>query len=91
MCLGTGKAFLAAMEEARAAANAEGIALTKEELQEWAALIDTLLPDGEPSMRQDTKAGRKTEVDLFGRLVCELGEKHKIKTPQNEMFCRMLS
>lgn len=52
MCLGTGKAFLAAMEEARAAANAEGIALTKEELQEWAALIDTLLPGGEPSMRQ---------------------------------------
>ena len=85
------KAFLAAMEEARAVANAEGIALTKEELQEWAALIDTLLPDGEPSMRQDTKAGRKTEVGLFGKLVCELGEKHRIKTPQNEMFCRMLS
>ena len=83
-------AFLAAMEEARAVANAEGIALTKEELQNWINLIDTLAPDREPSMRQDTKAGRKTEVGLFAALVCELGKKHGIKTPQNEMFRRML-
>lgn len=82
--------FLAAMEEARAVANAEGIALTEEELQAWADLVDALSPDGEPSMRQDTKAGRKTEVDLFGALVCELGVKHGIKTPQNEAYYRML-
>lgn len=84
------RALLTAMEEARAVANAEGIALMEEEQNEWIALIDTLLPDGEPSMRQDTKAGRKTEVDLFGKLVCELGKKHKIKTPQNERLCGIL-
>ncbi len=85
------KEFLAAMDEARIVANAEGIGLTEEELQDWVMLIDTLLPDGEPSMRQDTKAGRKTEVDLFGALVCELGMKHGIKTPQNEAYYQMLA
>lgn len=85
------KELLTAMEEARAVANAEGITLTEEELREWVNLIDTLLPDGEPSMRQDTKAGRKTEVDLFSALVCELGKKHGIKTPQNEKFYQMLA
>lgn len=84
------EAFLSAMREAMAVANAEGIDLTERELQEWTDLIDTLSPDGEPSMRQDTKAGRKTEVDLFGTLVCELGRKHGIPTPQNEAFRRML-
>ena len=84
------EAFLAAMREAMMTANAEGIALTERELQDWTDLIDTLSPDGEPSMRQDTKAGRKTEVDLFSTLVCELGKKHGIPTPQNEMFRRML-
>ncbi len=82
--------FLAAMREAMAVANAEGIALTERELEDWTNLIDTLSPDGEPSMRQDTKAGRKTEVDLFGRLVCELGRKHGIATPQNDIFQQML-
>lgn len=87
---GRREAFLAAMREAMAVANAEGIALTERELQDWTDLIDTLSPEGEPSMRQDTKAGRKTEVDLFGTLVCELGKKHGIQTPQNEIFRRML-
>lgn len=84
------EAFLAAMREAMAVANAEGIALTERELQDWTDLIDTLSPAGEPSMRQDTKAGRKTEVDLFSTLVCELGRKHGIPTPQNDIFQRML-
>lgn len=83
-------AFLAAMQEARAVACAEGIEITEKELLDWVALLNTLSPDGEPSMRQDTRAGRKTEVDLFAGLVCELGKKHGIKTPQNEIYYQML-
>ena len=84
-------AFLAAMREARAVAAAEGIELTEKELSDWVKLLDTLSPDGEPSMRQDTRAGRKTEVELFAGLVCALGKKHGIPVPQNEAFYRMLT
>ncbi len=43
---------------------------------------------GEPSMRQDSKAGRKTEVALFAGTICELGEKHGIAVPVNERFLK---
>ncbi|MCM1387988.1 MAG: 2-dehydropantoate 2-reductase [Bacillus sp. (in: Bacteria)] len=76
----------AAMRETILVANAEGVDLTEKDLNDWLAIIDTLNPDGEPSMRQDSKAGRKTEVVLFAGTVCELGKKHGIKTPVNDMF-----
>ncbi len=84
-------AMIAAMEEARAVAGAEGILLSEEELGRWVALMDTLSPSGEPSMRQDTKAGRKTEVELFAGLACRLGKKHGIATPQNDKFYEALT
>ena len=37
-------------------------------------------------MRQDSKAGRKTEVVLFAGTICELGKKHGIATPVNDIF-----
>lgn len=76
----------AAMRETILVANAEGVDLSEQDLQEWVAIIDTLNPDGEPSMRQDSKAGRKTEVVLFAGTICELGKKHHIATPVNDMF-----
>jgi len=82
--------MLAAMQEARSVAQAEGISLSVEELEAWAGLMDTLDPNGEPSMRQDTKAGRKTEVELFAGVVCRLGRKHGIKTPWNDRFYQEL-
>ena len=81
----------AAMEEARQVACAEGIALNTSEIREWIKLIDSLSPDCEPSMRQDTREGRRTEVDLFAGLVCALGRKHGIETPRNDQFYEKLS
>lgn len=76
----------AAMRETIRVANAEGVDLTEKDLEDWVAVIDGLNPDGEPSMRQDSKAGRKTEVVLFAGTVCELGKKHCIATPVNDIF-----
>lgn len=76
----------AAMRETILVANAEGVDLSEKDLNDWVAIIDTLDPDGEPSMRQDSKAGRKTEVVLFAGTVCELGKKHGIATPVNDNF-----
>lgn len=76
----------AAMRETILVANAEGVDLTEKDLEDWVAVIDGLNPDGEPSMRQDSKAGRKTEVALFAGTICELGKKHCIATPVNDIF-----
>ena len=80
----------AAMREVVAVANAEGIGLTEQDVTEWTATIDGLNPDGEPSMRQDSKAGRPTEVQLFAGTVCALGRKHGIPTPVNDVFLENL-
>ena len=79
--------YIAAMEEARICANAEGAALTEEDLDHWLAVMDSLSPDGEPSMRQDTKAGRPTEAGLFCGTVAEIAARHGIDVPVNRMFC----
>lgn len=76
----------AAMRETILVANAEGVELSDKDMADWIAVIDGLNPDGEPSMRQDSKAGRKTEVVLFAGTICELGKKHGIHTPVNDMF-----
>ena len=76
----------AAMRETILVANAEGVDLSEKDLTQWVAVIDGLNPDGEPSMRQDSKAGRKTEVVLFAGTICELGRKHGIDTPVNDKF-----
>ena len=78
--------FIAAMEEARACAGAEGVDLTEEDLQKWVDVMDSLVPDGEPSMRQDTKAGRPTEAGLFCGTVIEIAERHGLEVPVNRMF-----
>ncbi len=78
----------AAMRETILVANAEGIALSDKDMADWIAVIDGLSPDGEPSMRQDSKAGRKTEVVLFAGTICDLGKKHGIATPVNDRFLK---
>ncbi len=81
----------AAMRETILVANAEGVALSEKDLADWISIIDGLNPDGEPSMRQDCKAGRKTEVMLFAGTICELGKKHGIATPVNDRFLKSFS
>jgi 2-dehydropantoate 2-reductase len=40
--------------------------------------------DATPSMLQDIRAGRKTEVDIFAGEIIRLGLIHNIQTPENE-------
>ena len=78
--------MIAAMRETVAVANAEGINLSEEDVTTWTGIVDGLNPDGMPSMRQDDKAGRKTEIGLFGGTISSLGRKHNIATPVNDIF-----
>ena len=52
-------------------------------------LIDDF-EDATPSMLQDMRAGRKTEVDIFAGEVIRLGKKHNIQTPENEKIYKFI-
>lgn len=75
--------MIAAMREVIAVSGPEGIPVTEEDLQYYVALVDTLSPDGMPSMRQDGLAQRKSEVELFSGTVCRLADKHGLSVPVN--------
>lgn len=83
-------AMLRAMHEAQAVASYCGIELSDAEIYKWVALIDTLDPNGAPSMEQDRRAGRVNEVGLFAKTVCDIGAKAHIATPQNQLFWEKL-
>lgn len=76
--------MLAAMREAQTLAACEGITLTDADIDAWMQMTDTLNPAGMPSMRQDTLAHRKTEVELFSGTMRRLGQKHGVPTPVND-------
>jgi len=46
--------------------------------------------DGKTSMWQDIDAGKKTELDIFAGTVLELGKKHNVPTPYNQVFYEMI-
>jgi 2-dehydropantoate 2-reductase len=52
--------------------------------------MSTLATLGKTSMLQDIEAGRKTEVDTFAGKVVELGTVHRISTPINQTFLRII-
>lgn len=78
------RCFVAAMREALAVANAEGVALTEADLSQMLHVIEGLDPAGMPSMAQDRVARRKTEVEEFSGTICRLAAEHGIEVPQNE-------
>jgi 2-dehydropantoate 2-reductase len=75
-----------AMGEVIAVANAEGIDLGEHDLESWYNTVNTLNPNSATSMCQDVLAGRKTEVEMFALAMMELGSKHRIPVPVNEML-----
>lgn len=77
------RCLIAAMREAKAVANAEGIALTEDDLNEMVDLIAGLDPNGMPSMAQDRINRKRTEVALFAGTVIERAERHGLLVPQN--------
>jgi len=79
--------MIAAMHEVVAIANLKGIDLNETDIRYW--LNEVLAPmsgDAMPSMRQDTEAHRKTEVDLFAGTIIKLGKEYGIPTPVNQFL-----
>ena len=81
----------AAMREVIAVAERSGINVTEDDLNEYVAIIDTLSPDGMPSMRQDTLARRPTEVELFAGTVIRKARTLGIAVPVNEALYREIT
>lgn len=80
------KIFIGAMREVVELANAEGIALSEKDIEEYCNIVSTLDPDGVPSMRQDGIAKRKSEVEMFAGTVIKMAAKHGIPTPANQFL-----
>ena len=75
--------MVAAMREVIELSRLEGVPVTEADLEYYVSLIDTLSPEGMPSMRQDGLAHRKSEVELFSGTVCRLARKHGLDVPVN--------
>lgn len=76
--------MLGAMREVVKVGNAEGISLSEADVLHWVSITDHFPDDGEPSMRQDSKAHRKSEVALFAGTIRRLAQKHGINVPVND-------
>lgn len=80
----------AAMREVIQISSHEGIPVTEEDLEYYVALVDTLSPEGMPSMRQDGLAQRPSEVEFFAGTVLRLAEKYHLDLPVNrELYNRI--
>lgn len=82
------RCLIAAMREAKAVANAEGIALTEDDLNEMVDIIANLDPNGMPSMAQDRINRKRTEVALFAGTIIERAERHGLLVPQNRWLLK---
>jgi 2-dehydropantoate 2-reductase len=78
--------FVKAMREVIVVANAEGIDLNETDIDTWQNTVNRFNPAGFTSMCHDVIEGRKTELEMFGLTMMELGKKHGIPVPVNEML-----
>lgn len=83
--------MLDAMDEVRRLSLPAGIGLTKEDIQYWMDMLDTLAPECKPSMRQDAEASRPTELALFAGTVRKLGKQFGMDTPVNDFLFDKIS
>ena len=80
----------ALMREVIALAKPAGVNLTEADVDDWYGVLETLSPQGKTSMLQDIEAGRKTEVEVFGGKVVELGAAYGIPTPVNQTVLQII-
>lgn len=80
----------ALMREVIMLADAAGVNLGKQDLENWYTFLNSLSPLGKTSMLQDIEAARKTEVDVFAGKVIELGRTHAIPTPVNQAMLQVI-
>jgi 2-dehydropantoate 2-reductase len=80
---------LACMEVVRLSEKLD-IGLTEKDVEEYFAIVNGLMPEGKTSMLQDVEACRKTEVEAFAGTVIDLGRRHGVPTPINNMLYAMI-
>lgn len=80
------RTMFAAMREVLAIANAEGIGLSEQVINQYMEILKTLNPESTPSMGQDRINKKPSEVDMFAGTVMELGRRHGIHVPANEFL-----
>jgi 2-dehydropantoate 2-reductase len=78
------------MDEVIGLAGPAGVNLVREDVADWYKVLYTLSPQGKTSMLQDVEAGRRTEVEIFGGKVVELGERYRVPTPVNRTVLRII-
>ena len=76
--------FIEAMREVQRLSALEGYPLSEEDLKGYIAINDSLDPEGAPSMRQDGKAHRPSEVELFAGTVIRLAKRHGLPASVNQ-------
>jgi len=64
--------------------------LTQKDIDDWYGFLNKLSPRGKTSMLQDIEAARKTEVEIFGGKMVELGNLHGIPTPINQAMLQVI-
>ncbi len=79
-----------AMREVVELARVLGIELTEADLSSWEEIMARLAPDGRTSMCQDVEAKRKTEVEMLSGKMMELGRKHGVPVPVNEVLFHLI-
>lgn len=85
--LAPGKArdtFVNAMKEVVELSKLEGINLKDSEVDKYIKIIGTLSPTGYPSMAQDRKARRPSELEMFAGTVIQMAAKHNLPVPANQ-------
>lgn len=82
--------MIGAMKEVIALSAFEGANLSENDLNYWIDIVDTLNPQGKPSLAQDLEARRYSEVELFSGTVCRLGKKHGVETPVNDFLYKKI-
>ncbi|MGC8658091.1 MAG: ketopantoate reductase family protein [Desulfomonilaceae bacterium] len=80
----------ALMREVISLAQASGVNLQEDDIDDWNRVLKTLSPQGKTSMLQDIEAGRKTEVEIFAGKVVDLGRSFGIPTPVNQTLLSAL-
>jgi 2-dehydropantoate 2-reductase len=84
------RTMIDAAREVMAVAAREGVALGRDPLGRWLAVLDTLDPSGKTSMMQDLEVGRATEVQSLSGHVVKLGARHGLATPVNNALLSLV-
>ena len=86
-----GRALIRAIvDEAVATAHAAGVAVDRDHIFERIENALAHHKDHEPSMLQDMRAGRRTEIDAINGALVSIGEAHGVSVPVNRTLVNLI-